>query len=365
MNTTSTVLAALIVSFTACAGLAGCDSSQAPAPARAVETIVAEAATGDVLAVYSAQVVSQYSSQHGFRTGGMIVERPVDVGQEVVAGQLLARLDAGDADIRVRDAAAQLAAAQAQAGTQRAELARARQLAADGFISPAELEHVEASAESAQARLQSAQALQSGAARQRTYTELRAAQAGVVTAVRAEVGEVVPAGQPVVTVEAPGALEAAVSIPEGEVARFRSARLAVRLWTDPATSYPARIRTLSAAANPQTRTFDARVSFTAPQDLAAIGNTAEVIVQEPAPDGTMRVPLAAVVEHAGKRTAWVVSGDPPQVQPRVVVIQGVQDNALLLSSGLSPGERVVSAGAHLLQPGQLVNPVASSVSRNQ
>jgi RND family efflux transporter MFP subunit len=161
----------------------------------------------------------------------MIIARPVEVGQQVAAGQILARLDPKDVDVSLQSATAQTSAAAAQSQAQTTDLARARRLLGEGFISQAEFDRQEAATRSALAQLRSARAQQTGASQQLSYTALRASQAGVVTTVQGDVGEVVPAGQPIVVVQSPGALEVATNVPEGEVARFRAARLGVRLWT--------------------------------------------------------------------------------------------------------------------------------------
>jgi len=354
------VLGACLVGLSACGA-----HEEAPRP-RTVETVIAEQASGFVSTVYSGQVVSRFSSNYAPRVGGLITHRLVEIGDQVLAGQLLARIDPKDVDVSVRTAQAQLSAAAARADATAADLERARELAAKGFISKAELDQVTAEAAGADAQLRAARAQQTGADQQRSYTELRSLRAGVVTSVLADVGEVVAAGQPVVTVEAPNALEVAVSVPEGEVAQFRSADLSVRVWTDQTRTFPAEIRVLSAAANPQTRTFDARVAFVSPADVAALGGTAEVLVQQEAKDALARVPLTAVVNTvSGETIVWVISGEPPKAMPRVVTIQSVQDNAVLLSSGVTAGERVASAGAHLLHRDEIVRPVQTSAGTAQ
>ncbi|WP_304273931.1 efflux RND transporter periplasmic adaptor subunit [Caulobacter segnis] len=346
--------------------LTGCGPQKTPAPPyRTVEAIVAAPATGSLRSVYSGQVVARYSIQYGFRVPGQIASRPVEIGQTVAAGQVLASLDPKDLAANARGAAAQTSAADAQANAQSADLQRARSLLAQGFISKAEFDQTQAAAKGAQAQLRAAQAQQTGAGQQLSYSSLRAVRAGVVTAVAGEAGQVVAAGQPVVTVDTPGELEIAVSVPEGEVSAFRGASLGVRLWNS-SQVFPGQVRTLSAAANPQTRTFDARVAFKPPPGVAAIGGTAEVIVQQSAADGaTLRVPLAAVTERDGHSVVWVISGQPQRVQPRIVTIKAMQDNAVLLAGGLAPGERIVSAGAHLMRPGQAVTAVSSSAERDQ
>lgn len=361
-----TRLAGSVLAVGAVVILTGCGPQKTPAPPyRTVEAIVAAPATGSLRSVYSGQVVARYSIQYGFRVPGQIASRPVEIGQTVAAGQVLASLDPKDLAANARGAAAQTSAADAQANAQSADLQRARSLLAQGFISKAEFDQTQAAAKGAQAQLRAAQAQQTGAGQQLSYSSLRAVRAGVVTAVAGEAGQVVAAGQPVVTVDTPGELEIAVSVPEGEVSAFRGASLGVRLWNS-SQVFPGQVRTLSAAANPQTRTFDARVAFKPPPGVAAIGGTAEVIVQQSAADGaTLRVPLAAVTERDGHSVVWVISGQPQRVQPRIVTIKAMQDNAVLLAGGLAPGERIVSAGAHLMRPGQAVTAVSSSAERDQ
>ena len=356
----------MVAMLLAAGSLTGCGSGEQPAvQPRTVETVIVAPASGAVSSIYSGQVVSRYSGNYGFRIGGMITERAVEVGQQVSAGQVLARLDPQDVQVNVRSAAAQTSAAAAQSEAQTTDLARARRLLAEGFISQAEFDRLQAATRSAQAQLHSARAQQTGADQQLSYTVLRASRAGVVTAVQGDVGEVVPAGPPVVVVESPGTIEVATSVPEGEVTKFRAAQLGVRFWTAPSQVYPARIRTLSAAANAQTRTFDARIVFDAPPGTAAIGSTAEVVINEPVERQALRIPLSAITRQGQHSVVWVVSGDPATVQPRPVTIQATQDNDVLIASGLREGDRIVSAGAHLLRAGEVVRPVPSSAFTNR
>jgi RND family efflux transporter MFP subunit len=168
----------MIAALPALGMLAACSGHEEPAaPPRTVETTIVTPASGAVSTVYSGQVVSRYAGNYGFRIGGMIVERPVEVGQSVSAGQILARLDPRDVDVSVRSASAQTSAAAAQS-SQTTDLARARRLLAEGFISQAEFDRQQAATQSAQAQLRSARAQQTGASQQLSYT--RCARAGPV-----------------------------------------------------------------------------------------------------------------------------------------------------------------------------------------
>ena len=344
--------------------LAGCGEPPKPnKEPRVVETLVVAPAGGATSTVYSGQVVSRYEGRYGFRVAGMIVAKLVDVGETVSAGQVLARLDPTDVELNASGADAQVSAAAARAGPQSVDLARARQLAREGFISPAELDQQRSAAQQAGAQLRVAQAQRASASRQVSYTALRAERSGVVTSFQGDVGQVVPAGQPVVTVATPGAIEAAISIPEGDVAALRASSLRVQLWSDPAVTYAGRIRTLSPAANPQTRTFDAKVSFDAPATAAPIGSTAQVVAQQAVAGQSLRGPVAAVTRRDGRAVVAVVTGTPARVTFRPVQVTAVQDNAVLLSSGLRPGDRIVTAGVQLLQAGEIVRAVPSTAER--
>lgn len=346
--------------------VAGCGGNEATIEVpRGVETMVVAPGSADTSAIYSGPVVSRYSGSYGFRLSGMITARSVEIGQRVSQGQILARLDPRDVEVNVRSAQAQSAAAATRANAQIADLARARALLAEGFISPAEFDQTRAATAGAQAQLRSAQESQTSVQQQLSYTVLRAGRAGVVTAVSGDVGEVVAAGQPIVTVEEPGSIEVSVAIPEGEVGRFRSSSLSVRSWASPGVTYPGYIRTIAAAASPQTRTFEARIAFTAPLGAVAIGNTAEVLAEQSVSAPRYRVPLAAVTRDQGVSVVWIVSGTPAIVRPRRVEISSVQDNFVLITTGLRPGDRIASAGAHLLKAGQKVRILPSTAKADQ
>ena len=332
----------------------GAEHKSAEAPARAVQTAVVSSASDGATTVYSGAVVGRYEGQLSFRTGGIMISRLVDVGQPVRAGQILARLNPGDQALAFESAEAQVTAAQAAADEQRVDLSRASKLLAQGFISPAEFGRQSSGAMQAAAQLVSARVQRASADRQMGYTVLRAVRSGVVTAVNADTGSVVAAGQTVVTVADPREVEVAISIPEGEVLAFRRAHLQVRLWTAPDKPLPGHLRLLAQAASSVTRTFDARVSFVPPQTGAVLGTTAEVAAKIDDKAAMIRVPLAAVSQRGGKAAVWLVGGNPMRAQPRAVVIDHVENNAVVIRNGLRPGERIITAGVHLLTPGQAV-----------
>lgn len=350
--------AALLCSITG-----GCSKeAAAPPPPRPVETLIVAPAAGGTIATYPGQVVSRYQAELGFRVGGTITAKLVNVGDRVSAGQVLARIDPADAQVSLQGARAQTGAAASAVQQQITDLARARRLLAEGFVSQAEFDRQRVAVDQARAQLSTARSQETGASRQLAYTSLRAERAGVVTAFVGDVGQVVPAGQTVATVATPGATEVVVSIPEGDVNQFRSSTLRVRLWSARGPGYAGQLRTLAPEADPQTRTFEARVAFDPPAGVPLLGTTAEITATSPVASPLLRVPVTALTRVGDRSVVWIVKGSPARVSPRAIRISEVQQNAVLVAGGIAPGERVVTAGVHLLHAGDMVRPIASSAS---
>ncbi len=338
-----------------------CSPKEQPAAEpRPVETVIVAPAQGGTVAVYPAQVLSRYDGRLAFRVSGRLIAKLVEVGQPVTAGQILARLDPVDAELSVVGARAQVAAAESAARQQAIDLARAQRLLTDGFISQAGYDRKVVGADQAKEQLRLAQSQLAGAVRQVDYTILRAARDGVVADFAADPGRVVQAGETIATIATPGEIEAAISIPEGESEAFRRSTLTVRTWSAPTVSYPGRIRVISPAAAMQTRTFEARIAFSAPPGAAAVGSTAEVTATTPIVGTSMRLPVSALSQRAGHPIVWVVAGTPARVSARNVEVVQVQQNAVLVTGNVRPGDRVVTAGVNRLFPNEVVRPVPST-----
>jgi RND family efflux transporter MFP subunit len=349
--------APLVAVLVAAATLAAC-SKQAPAPepVRSVRTqVVAPAGAGGTLE-YAAEVRARVESRLGFRVAGKLVARPAEVGQRVRAGQVLAQIDAADLKLGQDAAAAALRAAEVQQQQAAADFKRFQELRAQGFISAAELERRENTLKAAAAQLEQAQA-QAGVQRnQAGYAALVATAAGVVTAVDAEVGAVLSAGTPVVRVAHDGPRDAVFSVPEDDAAAMRalvgrSGALRVRPWGS-AQALPATVREVAAAADPATRTFLVKADVgNAPLQL---GQTLTALVELPRREGVVRLPLAAVMQQQGAPAVWVVDRSSMTVKVQPVAVAGAEGNVVLVAGGLTPGQTVVTAGVHVLTPGQKV-----------
>jgi RND family efflux transporter MFP subunit len=342
----------------ALAFLAGCS----PAPTgtheevRPVRTIVAGHSTATVGATYSGEIRARYESQLGFRTGGKIVARLVEVGSHVRRGQPLMQLDPAQETLQLVAAGADVDAARSRVAQARVDVKRTEQLLARQFASQAELDHQKLALEQAEAQLRSAQARQQLGANQRGYTTLVADRDGVVSALPAETGQVVAPGQPVVTVAADGECEVAISIPEQRVDELRGAHaLRVSVWAYPGRTWTGRLRELAPDTDSVTRTYSARITIEDPDPaFVRLGMTASVLAPDVDGQGAIRLPLTAIVDDGGKRRVWVVDKQTQRVAPREVTISSAQNDNVLVTGGLTGGETVVTAGVHMLQPNQHV-----------
>ncbi|MGZ5198642.1 MAG: efflux RND transporter periplasmic adaptor subunit [Telluria sp.] len=323
---------------------------------RPVRTVVAGHGTGMVGAAYSGEIRARYESRLGFRTGGKIVARLVEVGSHVTRGQPLMRLDPAQETLQLVAAGADVDAARSRVAQAKVDVQRTEQLLARQFASQAELDHQRLALQQAEAQLRSALARQQLNVNQRGYTTLVADRDGVVSALLAEAGQVVAPGQTVATVAADGEREVAISIPEQRVDELRKAPgLQVSVWAYPGRSWAGRLRELAPDTDSVTRTYSARITILDPDPaVLRLGMTASVLAPDVGGKGAVRLPLTAIVDEDGKRRVWVVDRQTQRVHAREVQVGGAQNDSVLVTSGLAGGETVVTAGVHLLQPNQRV-----------
>jgi membrane fusion protein, multidrug efflux system len=353
---------AMVLAATA---LNGCSEKASEAPSgniRPVLTLVAEPTSQTPAAEYAGSVRSHFETPLAFRTTGQITARQVEVGDRVSTGQVLMRLDPGDAELGATSARAQASAAEVNAAAVTQDLVRARRLLAEGFISQSEFDRQNATAAQAAAQLSSSRAQSQAAIRQVGYAILKSPRAGVVAGLTAEVGATVGAGQTVATVADPNHLEIAISVPEDQRAFLTaSPKITVGIWANDKVRYPGHVQTLSEVANTQTRTFDARIAIDAPAGEVKLGQTAEVYVDHPPGPPQFRVPLTAIDQRGGVARVWIYDGKTSKANPRAVVVSTADKAYALISSGLGTGERVIVSGVHILHPGQAVRLMSSTV----
>ncbi|MBI5329807.1 MAG: efflux RND transporter periplasmic adaptor subunit [Betaproteobacteria bacterium] len=337
--------------------LAACgDKPAPPSPQpRVVLAFEVRAGAGATVSEYSGEVRARHEAALGFRVGGKLVERRVEVGDRVAAGQVLARLDAGDLSQSQRGAEAQQAAAEAEVRFARAELERYRGLHTQKFVSQAALEAKETALKAAEEKLRAAGAQGVIARNQTTYADLSSDRPGVVAAVLAEAGQVVAAGQPVLRVAQGGEREVVIALPENRVAEAAPGVAArVTLWALPDKAYQGRVREVAPQADAITRTYAARVAITNADAQVRLGQTARVLFQGGKPEGkTTLLPSGAVFQKDKQAAVWVIAADG-RVHLRPVQVSAWREDGAAVSAGVSEGERIVAAGAYKLMEGETV-----------
>lgn len=346
----SVVLAALVLLLSACSRPA-----PAPEPLRSVKLVTLGAHPPGVQADYAAEVRARVESRLGFRVGGKLVQRPAEVGQSVKAGQLLAALDAQDLQLAAQAALAQQAAAQTQHDLALADFRRFESLRAQNFISEAELQRREASLQAARASLEQAQAQAQAQKNQAGYAQLHATASGVVTAVEAEVGQVVSAGQPVLRLAHDGPRDAVFAVAEQTAMGLHIGQPMQATLTSTGAALKGRVREIGASADPVTRTYAVKLALEASERLP-LGATVHVRAEGPGESAAsvLRLPTSALRQEGSQTTVWVLDEASMTVRAVPVQLGPVQGNEVVIRSGLQTGQRVVAAGVHVLSPGQKV-----------
>lgn len=313
--------------------------------------------------VFAGSVRSRYESDLSFRVPGKLARRLVDAGQHVERGTLLATLDPGDASLNLASAKADLRAAEADLTLAKAEEKRYRDLIERGFVSRSLLDARINATHLAESRLAQARASLDLARNQSGYTELRADSAGTITAVLAEAGSVVAAGQAVLHFAQDGEREVRITVPENRVqALTADLPLQVKLWTAPDRQYQGRLREVAGAADAATRTFEARVSIIDPDDAVRLGASASVIVAGTSSEALFRLPMTALGKSDGAPVVWRVDGDG-RAQPVAVRTVRYLNDAVIIAGPLSAEDALVSAGVFLLHPGMPVVAVDRQAAR--
>lgn len=335
--------------------LTGCvpEAEQRPDEIRPVRVLRVGASEAVRSFESAGEVKARHETRLAFRVGGKMIERLVENGSAVRAGQAVARLDPADLALAEAGARAQEASAQAERNLAAADLKRYRELREKNYISQAEFERRASILSTAEARLDAVRAQRRQIGNQAAYAVLAADTAGVIIAVEAEAGQVVAAGQTVARLARPGEKEVAFAVPESEREFVeRATTLTVTLNAVPGKSWQARLRELAPAADPVTRTYAARASILQAGDDVELGMSARLAAS--AHGGSrIEVPVAALYSRDDKPQVLLVTPGGT-VQPQAVTTAGIANERVVIESGLKAGDVVVAAGAQLLRPGQRV-----------
>jgi len=303
---------------------------------------------------FAGAIEPRYTASMGFRVFGRLIARDVNVGDLVQKGARLASLDPAVQDIAVRTAEAAVANAQAQLTNAAATEARQRSLLERNVTTAALFEIAEKNRQTVAAALTQAKANLTKAQDDLGYTQLYADTDGVVTARNAEVGQVVTAGQAVLTIARPDVKEAVFDVPDAlATALPPDALFDVVLELEPSVGTTGRIREVAPQADQATGTRRVRLSLDHPPDAFRLGTTITVTRSTPTAR-RIDLPVTALLEQNGRTLVWIVDPAASTVEPREVTISGRTDRAVQVTGGLAVGERVVIAGVHSLTPGQAV-----------
>lgn len=348
-----TVVVAALAAF----GTAGCKSEAVQRPptagaAQPVQAIAVVPQKTERTWTYAGTVEPRYEAGLGFRVGGKVLERLVDEGQAVTAGQAIARIDPVDFELSAAAQEAELTAAKMSLNEAEASLARYRTLFGQGHVSKAALDQRTSGEAEARARVDRAGKALELARNQLSYAVLRSEQAGVVTAVNFERGQVVSAGQIVAKVAQLDAIEVEVGIPENQLADVRQAHAEAELWQS-GKRIAAELREVSPQADSATRTYRARFALPAFGE-PAFGRTATLHLKSGYESSAVALPLSAVMNDGGGAKVWVLSGDKTKAAPLPVEVKAVERDRVLVTAPFKAGDLVVSMGVHMLDPGKPV-----------
>jgi RND family efflux transporter MFP subunit len=348
--------AMLVVLLAGCGGTAKRDP-RTDAPLVQIATV---RAASELTRSFTGVVAARVQSDLGFRVGGKVVERLVDVGDRVRRGQPLMRIDPTDLGLAVDVQRETVSGARAQAVQAAAEEKRLRGLDQEGAISAQTYDQAKAAADRAWAQLAAAEASARTAGNARDYALLRADADGVVVDTLAESGQVVSAGQTVVRLAQDGPREASVSLPE--TVRPVIGSPAIATIDNTSAGSPARLRQLSDSADPRTRTFDARYVLSGEAAQAPLGRTVNIAVAATRDDSVV-VPIGALHDPGSGTGVWVLPPGGSRVQWRGVRVSRLDDETAVVISGLRVNERVVGLGSDQLHAGETVRAYAADAIR--
>jgi RND family efflux transporter MFP subunit len=335
--------------------LAGCRNDSPPeAPLTRVKAVTTEIVDVTPSITLTGVIEARIKTDLSFRINGKISERIANVGDHVVTGQVLAKLDPDEQNEEIVSAKAGVASAEALVQQTTLAFNRQKDLLGRGNTTRRDYDQAEADLRSAHAQLSQAQSDLKLAEDQLSYTELRAEADGIITAQKAEVGQVVAQAQTVFVLARDGARDAVFNVHEWAMNNAVTDKdLAISLVSDPAVKTVGDVREIAPAFNTDTETVRVKVALRQTPDAMSLGS----LVNGTAPMLTHKVvllPWGALFEIAGKPAVWVIDPRSTTVSLKPITLNRYTRDRLVVGEGLASGETVVSAGVQLLRPGQKV-----------
>lgn len=352
--------------------LAGCSHKPPPAPPPAIvlaAQVHHEVGYSGALR-YPVEAAARYSTTMSFRVAGKLIERRVRLGDVVRKGQVVARLDSIDAQRQASSAQASLDAAEHRLTYAKQQLARDRAQAAQNLIAANQLEQTEDAYAAAAAAREQAHAQSTVAFNALEYNTLLADHDGYITSENADTGQVVTAGQAVYGLAWSGDVDVDMDTAAGDLGRVRVGQAASISFTAlPGRHFEARVREMSPAADPVSRTYRVKLTLLAPADAVRFGMTGDAVLApapwgDAAPTTVFKIPTTALFHQGNDPAVWVIRASDSVLELRRVVVSSYSERAVTLSNGLKDGEQIVLAGVHTVFAGQKVTAQAPLFARD-
>ena len=358
---TARIIGGAAVAITAVLLVACAKPEPTPEPVRPVQLMQVKLGGTTGTAVFAGEVKPRHEIDLGFRIGGKVIGRNVDVGARVVRGESLARLDPADAALQVDAQKAAVAAAETEYRYAKAEFDRYENLRQQKFISESALDQKRNALDANHAKWEQARSQLSVTQNQAAYATLAAPDGGVITAISVEAGQVVTAGQTVMKLAREDEREVSISVPESRMAELRAAPvLGVFLWANPQRIYAARVREISPAVDAVTRTFAVRVTILDPDPGLHWGMTANVVVPGTEAANATLFPLTSIYRKGNASAVWIYDEKSRTVSLRPIVVGQFREDGVIVTGGVARGEWIVTAGVHKLREGETVRPYEGS-----
>ncbi len=318
-----------------------------------VQTTVVKVAESSQGYTYSGEVRGRYESQLAFQVDGKIIKRNIELGSIINAGDVLMQIDPKDIQQTVNSTSAQVSSAESQLRLAESNLDRYRQLYEQGAVGRMTYDQYASAYDVAVATLQQASAQYTQGANKLDYSLLCADKPGIVSDIVAEIGQVVSAGQTVLTIVQDGEREIEINVPENRIEELRKAQqLKVTFWALPEIAITGKVREISPMADKVSRTYKVRISLVNPPQEINLGMTATVTVNSADSQRATYIPLSALYQTGDTPSVWVVHNDIVNLKPIKIDVFG--DNKVKVLEGLNDGDMIVIAGVHKLQEGQKV-----------
>lgn len=336
--------------------LAGCgDKSRKPVvPARPVRVVIAPLPSASGTVIQTGEIRAREEVALGFRLDGRILTRQVDVGDRVAAGQIVATQESATSRNQLNSAQADLDSARAAEQLAALNLRRMKLLMPGGAIARTQLDSAQSDWQAARARRQSSEDALKNARENLSWAQLTAPSDGVVTQVSASAGQVVSAGQQIVTLASGGGRDAVFDVADPQTIPAQAgAVFSVSLLSGPSVIVPGHLRDISPQADPQTRTWRVRITLDNPPPAMALGASVQLIL--PASGQTaIALPASALTRAGGQPAIFIVNTKTLTLHLQPVVLARYSTQEIFISAGLSPGETVAIAGVSKLRNGEKV-----------